>query len=68
VACEPLDRQIREAQKQGRPDPLSAEERAFWERKEALRRQVIQVDDFPQDFGRSELVRREEKAFSVKAA
>jgi acyl-CoA dehydrogenase len=67
VACEPLDRKLREAQKQGLADPLNAEERAQWQRKEALRKQVIQVDDFPQDFGRSEIV-QSEKSYSVKAA
>src|SRR2546421_888408 len=59
VACEPIDRKLREAQKQGRSDPqaiLSAEEYAQWQRKEALRKQVIKVDDFPQDFGRAEIV------------
>jgi hypothetical protein len=34
---------------------IGAEEYAQWQAKEALRRSVIQVDDFPQDFGRAEL-------------
>ena len=68
VACEPLERRMREAQKQGLGDPLTSEERAQWEHKEALRRQVIQVDDFPQDFGRRELFLSEEKNLSMKAA
>ncbi|HEX6319090.1 MAG TPA: acyl-CoA dehydrogenase [Burkholderiales bacterium] len=67
VACDPLDRKIREAQRKGLPDPLTPEEQAQWQRKEALRKQVIRVDDFPQDFGRSEIV-QSEKTYSVKAA
>ena len=35
---------------------ITAEEYAQWSRKEALRKHVIKVDDFPQDFGRAELV------------
>jgi acyl-CoA dehydrogenase len=71
VACEPLDKKMRDGQKRGLADPqaiLTAEEQAQWQRKEALRKQVIQVDDFPQDFGRSEIVAAEEKSYSVKAA
>ena len=34
---------------------ITAEELALWQRKEALRRNVIKVDDFPQDFGRAEI-------------
>ena len=33
---------------------LSAEEFTLWQRKETLRKGVIKVDDFPQDFGRAE--------------
>jgi hypothetical protein len=48
---------------------ISAEEHAQWSRKEALRRQVIHVDDFPQDFGRAEIVERlEAKPTMVRAA
>jgi len=73
VACEPIDKKLREAQKAGAADPwstLSAEELAQWQRKEALRRQVIKVDDFPQDFGRAEALQRlsPEKNISAKAA
>src|SRR5688572_9828163 len=67
VACEPIERKLREAQKAGETDPrkaLGADELALWERKEALRRRVIQVDDFAQDFGRSQIVENEEKHFS----
>jgi acyl-CoA dehydrogenase len=71
VACEPLDRKLREAQKQGLADPLSvlsAEERGQWQRKEALRKEVIKVDDFPSDFGRAEIVRDEAAKPAAKAA
>jgi acyl-CoA dehydrogenase len=73
VACEPIDKKLREAQKAGAADPwstLSAEELALWQRKETLRKQVIKVDDFPQDFGRAEVMQKlaAEKNLSVKAA
>jgi len=73
IAGEPIDRKLRDARKQGIDDPhavLTAEELVQWQRKEALRKQVIKVDDFPQDFGRAEAVQRisSEKSISVKAA
>jgi acyl-CoA dehydrogenase len=71
VACEPIDKKLREAQKQGVSDPAVAllpEELAQWSRKEALRKRVIQVDDFPQDFGRAELVYSQGDARAIKAA
>jgi acyl-CoA dehydrogenase len=72
VACEPIDRKLREAQKAGESDPrkaLTPEELAQWERKEALRKRVIQVDDFPQDFGRAQIAEEmQHKPFSAKAA
>ena len=73
AAGEPIDRKLREARKQGVGDPLSAltaEELTQWQRKEALRKQVIKVDDFPQDFGRAEMVQRlsAENNISAKAA
>jgi acyl-CoA dehydrogenase len=72
VACEPIDRKLRDAQKRGAAEPqsvLSPEELSLWQRREALRKQVIKVDDFPQDFGRAEIVERtQEKSFSAKAA
>ena len=73
IAGEPIDRKLRDARKQGNDDPysvLSADELAQWQRKEALRKQVIKVDDFPQDFGRAEMVQRlsSENTISVKAA
>src|SRR5918992_319784 len=52
VACEPIEKKLREAQKRGVSAPhsvLTADELAQWQRKEALRKQVIQVDDFPKD-------------------
>jgi acyl-CoA dehydrogenase len=64
VACEPLEKKLREAQKKGLTDPhavFTAEEFSAWQRKEALRKQVIKVDDFPQDFGRAEMVQKLEK-------
>jgi hypothetical protein len=39
-----------------------------WEKKEALRKQVIKVDDFPQDFGRAELVLDGKSHVAAKAA
>jgi transcriptional regulator NrdR family protein len=52
---------------------LSIEELQAWQRKEALRKNVIKVDDFPQDFGRAEIVRSlqdelREKPVSARAA
>jgi acyl-CoA dehydrogenase len=70
VACEPIEKKLREARKHGNTDPqavLSAEELSQWQRKEALRKQVIKVDDFSQDFGRAELVLEQTKA-AAKAA
>jgi acyl-CoA dehydrogenase len=69
VACEPIEKKLREAQKKGFKDPqavLTSEEHAQWQRKEALRKNVIKVDDFPQDFGRAEIVEKLEKQ-TVKA-
>ncbi len=84
VACEPIDKKLRDAVKQGslKPRPgadlvtmardagiVTAEEYALWQRKEALRKNVIRVDDFPQDFGRAEIVEKLEKqAAKAKAA
>jgi len=73
VACEPIDRKLRDAERRELlvPRPgvdlasiardkaiITPEEYAQWQRKEALRRNVIKVDDFPQDFGRAELVEK----------
>jgi acyl-CoA dehydrogenase len=81
VACEPIDKKLRDAVKAGslKPRPgvdlvttardagiVTAEEYVLWQRKEALRKNVIKVDDFPQDFGRAEIVEKLEKQ-TVKA-
>jgi acyl-CoA dehydrogenase len=71
VACEPLEKKMREAQKRGVADPLSvlsADEAAQWQAKEALRREVIKVDDFPPDFGRAELALDRPSKPAAKAA
>jgi acyl-CoA dehydrogenase len=76
VACEPIEKKLREAVKAGalavrsgvdtaalarERGILSAEEYAEWQKKEALRKHVIKVDDFPPDFGRAEIVARLER-------
>ncbi len=73
LACEPIEKKVRDAQKAGRLAPkldhaphalaldagiLSQDEFLLWQKKETLRRNVIKVDDFPQDFGRAEIQRR----------
>jgi acyl-CoA dehydrogenase len=73
IACEPIDKKLREAVRGGRLEIkpgldtasaarelgiLSAEEVQQWHRKEALRKDVIKVDDFPQDFGRAEIIEK----------
>jgi acyl-CoA dehydrogenase len=71
VACEPIERKLRDAQKAGVSNArsaLTAEELTQWERKEALRKQVIKVDDFPQDFGRAERVVDQQTSLAAKAA
>jgi acyl-CoA dehydrogenase len=85
IACEAVDEKLRKAVKKGRltlqpgaelgslalkSQVISAEEYALWQRKEALRRQVIKVDDFPQDFGRAEIAAKfaKEKTPAAKAA
>jgi len=72
IKSEPIEQKIRAAQKAGaltaaRPEALadaalaagviSANEHAQLERAARLRNEVIRVDDFPQDFGQSELAR-----------
>ena len=85
IACEPIEKRLREAVKAGVLVPhsgvdlaaaakdkgvISSEELVAWHRKETLRRHVIKVDDFPQDFGRAEIAARlaQEKTLSAKAA
>ena len=84
IACEPIDEKLRKAVKKGKMTAqpgrdlgslalekglITPEENALWQRKEALRKSVIQVDDFPQDFGRSQIVQKlSDKTPSAKAA
>src|SRR5438270_2209059 len=84
VACEPIETKLRKALKKGKlvlaqgmdlaaealaKGLITREEHELWTRKEALRKQVIRVDDFPQDFGRAEIVERlEPKPTMVRAA
>ena len=73
VACEPIEKKLREAVKSGAvvlrsgldaatfardKGLISADEHALWQRKERLRKDVIKVDDFPQDFARAEITQR----------
>jgi acyl-CoA dehydrogenase len=84
VACEPIDEKLRKAVKKGKlvPRPgfdlgvlardqgfISADEYVAWTRKETLRKGVIKVDDFPQDFGRAEIAAQAEgESVKMKAA
>jgi acyl-CoA dehydrogenase len=71
AACEPIEKKLRDARRGGAADPasiLTPEELAQWQRKEALRKEVIRVDDFPQDFGRAELALAEDRTREAKAA
>jgi acyl-CoA dehydrogenase len=85
VACEPIEKKFREAVKRGALEPGSAtdiallardagvitpEEYAQWQRKETLRKRVILVDDFPQDYGRAEVLAKlgDAKPVQAKAA
>ena len=85
VACEPIEKKFREAVKSGAiaPHPgvdtaqlardagvITAEEHVQWQKKEALRKRVIMVDDFPQDFGRAESLQKlgDEKPVRARAA
>jgi acyl-CoA dehydrogenase len=85
VACEPIEKKFREAVKSGAlavrsgvdtallardKGVITPEEYALWQRKESLRKRVILVDDFPQDFGRAEILAKlgEAKPVHAKAA
>jgi len=84
VACEPIEKKLREAVRAGRLEIrpgvetaltaseqgiLTAEESNLWLRKEALRKNVIKVDDFPQDFGRAEALEKlDREVVKAKAA
>src|SRR5260221_7459525 len=84
IACEPIDEKLRKAVKKGKITAkpgidlgtlglqgkiISAEENTQWQRKEVLRKNVIKVDDFPQDFGRAEILSKlaQEKTPAAKA-
>jgi acyl-CoA dehydrogenase len=73
IACEPIERKLRDAARRGAIAPragedaaalardkglIGADEYAQWQRKEALRREVIKVDDFEPDFGRAAIMRK----------
>jgi len=83
IACEPIDEKLRKAVKKGKMTPrpgvelgvvgkenniITAEELAQWQKKEALRKAVIKVDDFPQDFGRAEIADQAQAKSFVRAA
>ena len=85
VACEPIEKKFREAVKSGAltvrsgvdtallardKGIITPEEYTLWQRKEVLRKRVIMVDDFPQDFGRAEILDKLSQAQpkQVKAA
>src|SRR3954470_3861777 len=84
VACEPIDRKLRDAMRAGRLEShpgidtavtahelgiINADELQKLQRKEALRKNVIKVDDFPQDYGRAEILQKlAAETVKVKAA
>jgi acyl-CoA dehydrogenase len=83
IACEPVDEKLRKAVKKGKMTPrpgidlgtlarekdlITAEELVQWQRKEVLRKAVIKVDDFPQDFGRAEIADQAQAKSFVRAA
>jgi acyl-CoA dehydrogenase len=85
LACEPIDEKLRKALKKGkiaaRPgvelgligkehQVITNDEYLQWQKKEALRKNVIKVDDFPQDFGRAEILSKlmQEKTLAEKAS
>ena len=70
IACEPIEKKLREAVKNGLiarrmqedfatlardKGIITADDFTLWQKKEILRKGVIKVDDFPQDFGRAEI-------------
>jgi len=82
IACEPIEKKIREAVRSGRLQTragtdsavparelgvISADELALWQAKETLRKEVIKVDDFPQDFGRAEILQKQAQSAPLKA-
>jgi len=82
IACEAIEKKLREAVKSGvlvtrsgievataakEKGILSEEELALWRRKEVLRKHVIKVDDFPQDFARAEIMQKLERESAAAA-
>src|SRR5260221_11518664 len=82
IACEAIDEKLRKAVKKGKvvvhpgadvglaakdKGLITADEYAQWQKKEALRKSVIKVDDFPQDFGRSAMGDADQTRPLVKA-
>jgi acyl-CoA dehydrogenase len=82
IACEPIEKKMREAVRGGKLQPgpgadiaalahahgvIGADELALWQAKEALRKDVIKVDDFAQDFGRAEIVHKLAQEIPPKA-
>ncbi len=76
IECAPIEKKLRQAVKDGVVVPRSgvdtaaaardrgvidADEYAAWQKKEALRKEVIRVDDFAPDFGRAEAVQKLER-------
>ena len=81
VAGEPIDAKLREAREEGQARAQPGSDIALLaaglitptssrngRSKEALRKQVIKVDDFAQDFGRAELVVDAKAHVAAKAA
>ena len=85
IACEPIEKRLREAVRNGTlarrmqedfatlardQGIITPEEHTAWQRKEFLRKEVIKVDDFPQDFGRAEILAKlgDAKPVIAKAA
>ena len=83
IGAEGVEQKIRTAQKDGRltaakagelaqsalaAGVISADEHALLKRAARLRDEVIRVDDFPQDFGRSEMMQPAHKAAARAAA
>ncbi len=82
IACEPIEKRLREAVRNGTlarrmqedfatiardKGIITPDEHAAWQRKERLRKEVIKVDDFPQDFGRAEINAKPVNAKPVNA-
>ena len=83
IACEAIDDKLRKAVKKGKvvaqpgadlgllakeKNIITADEYTQWQKKEALRKSVIKVDDFPQDFGRAEMADQAQAKSFVRAA